>query len=111
MKYDQFTGLLEATTEQSWSDIVFSMAKNIGFEQTLFAVLKSKDEPIENSTKDEKVEEGILKLAEQHVTEHEYSQQKPAIKATDVDDTLADETEQLSEQKTIDIEPASTKHS
>lgn len=49
MKYDQFTGLLSATTEQNWSDTVFSMAKNFGFEQTLFAVLKSKDEPIENA--------------------------------------------------------------
>ena len=49
MKYDQFTGLLEAPTEENWSDTVFSMAKNIGFEQTLFAVLKSKDEPIENA--------------------------------------------------------------
>lgn len=39
-----------------------------------------KDELIENSTKDEKVEEGILKLAEQHVTEHEYSQQNQRLK-------------------------------
>lgn len=49
MKYDQFTSLLEATTEQSWQEMVFSIADSLGFDQTLYAVLKSKDEPIENA--------------------------------------------------------------
>lgn len=49
MKYDQFTNLLEASSEQNWSEMVFSIAKHLGFDQTLFAVLKSKDEPIENA--------------------------------------------------------------
>ena len=49
MKYDQFTSLLDATTEQDWSEKMFSIATNLGFDQTLFAVLKSKEEPIENA--------------------------------------------------------------
>lgn len=49
MKYDQFTSLLDATTEKDWSDMMFSIANNLGFDQTLYAVLKSKDEPIENA--------------------------------------------------------------
>ncbi|MDH1375147.1 EcsC family protein [Acinetobacter junii] len=101
--------LLQATELDVASKI--APAENLKNDVITHVAVQIKDELIENSTKDEKVEEGILKLAEQHVTEHEYSQQKPAIKATDSDDTLADETEQLSEQKTIDIEPASTKHS
>lgn len=101
--------LLQATELDVASKI--APAENLKNDVITHVAVQTKDELIENSKKDEKVEEGILKLAEQHVTEHEYSQQKPAIKATDSDDTLADETEQLSEQKTIDIEPASTKHS
>lgn len=49
MKYDQFTNLLDANTEQDWQNMVFSFANNLGFDQTLYAVLKSKDEPIENA--------------------------------------------------------------
>lgn len=49
MKYDQFTNLLDANTEQDWQKMVFSFANDLGFDQTLYAVLKSKDEPIENA--------------------------------------------------------------
>lgn len=49
MKYDQFTSLLDATSEKDWSEKMFSIANNLGFDQTLFAVLKSKEEPIENA--------------------------------------------------------------
>lgn len=49
MKYDQFTNLLDANTEQDWQNMVFSFANNLGFDQTLYAVLNSKDEPIENA--------------------------------------------------------------
>lgn len=49
MKYDQFTNLLDANTEQDWRNMMFSFAENLGFDQTLYAVLKSKEEPIENA--------------------------------------------------------------
>jgi LuxR family quorum-sensing transcriptional regulator LasR len=49
LKYDQFTSLLDATSEKDWSEKMFSIANNLGFDQTLFAVLKSKEEPIENA--------------------------------------------------------------
>ncbi|OBY73569.1 EcsC family protein [Acinetobacter gyllenbergii] len=60
---------------------------------------------------DDKVEEGIQQLAEQHVVEHSHSEQQPALKAQP-DELLAEgEAEIGTETKSIDIEPASTKHS
>ncbi|EPF73157.1 hypothetical protein GCM10025882_17510 [Acinetobacter gyllenbergii] len=60
---------------------------------------------------DDKVEEGIQQLAEQHVVEHPHSEQQPALKAQP-DELLAEgEAEIGTETKSIDIEPASTKHS
>lgn len=49
MLFEQFNGLFEAQSEESWTKSVFSLARNLGFDQTLFAVLKSKNEPIENA--------------------------------------------------------------
>lgn len=60
---------------------------------------------------DDKVEEGIQQLAEQHVVEHSHSEQQPALKAQP-DELLAEEDAEIgTETKSIDIEPASTKHS
>ncbi|USA55441.1 EcsC family protein [Acinetobacter sp. C32I] len=60
---------------------------------------------------DDKVEEGIQQLAEQHVVEHSHSEQQPALKAQP-DELLAEEDAEIgTENKSIDIEPASTKHS
>ncbi|WP_436899047.1 EcsC family protein [Acinetobacter gyllenbergii] len=60
---------------------------------------------------DDKVEEGIQQLAEQHVVEHLHSEQQPALKAQP-DELLAEEDAEIgTENKSIDIEPASTKHS
>ena len=56
---------------------------------------------------DDEVEEGIQQLAEQHVVEHPHAEQQPALKAQQ-DETFEDVE---AEQKSIDIEPASTKHS
>lgn len=55
----------------------------------------------------DKVEEGIQQLAEQHVVEHPHAEQQPALKVQQ-DETFEDVE---AEQKSIDIEPASTKHS
>lgn len=49
MIYDRLSKLFDAPAEVNWSETVFSIAKDHGFEQTLFAVLKSKNEPIENA--------------------------------------------------------------
>lgn len=40
MVFEQFHGLFEARTEESWTKTVFRIAKNQGFDQTLFAVFK-----------------------------------------------------------------------
>lgn len=49
MEFDQFNGLLEVTAEEDWAKEIFKLASNLGFEQTLFAVLKNKSEPLENA--------------------------------------------------------------
>lgn len=60
---------------------------------------------------DEKVELGIQQLAGQYVAEHEHTEQQPALKGQQEEAITEDESEMQVEQKTIDIEPASTKHS
>ncbi|QHH92763.1 conserved hypothetical protein [Acinetobacter proteolyticus] len=60
---------------------------------------------------DDKVEEGIQQLAEQHVVEHPYSEQQPALKDQSDELLAEDDAEIGTETKSIDIEPASTKHS
>lgn len=47
--FEQFIELFEATTEKIWCNSIFTLASKYGFEQTLFAVLKSKYEPLENA--------------------------------------------------------------
>ncbi len=47
--FEEFATLLQSTSEEVWSQQVFDLAKSLGFEQCLFAVLKSKYEPIENA--------------------------------------------------------------
>lgn len=49
MAFDLFNNLITAKTEEDWSRELFELANNLGFEQTLFAVLKSKTEPLENA--------------------------------------------------------------
>ncbi|ENX42743.1 EcsC family protein [Acinetobacter sp. NIPH 2100] len=73
--------------------------------------VKTKDNTTPTVAVDDKVEAGIQQLAEQHVVEHPHAEQQPALKVLQ-DETFEDaETEITAEQKSIDIEPASTKHS
>lgn len=73
--------------------------------------VKTKDSTTPTVALDDKVEAGIQQLAEQHVVEHPHTEQQPALKEQQ-DETFEDaEAEVVAEQKSIDIEPASTKHS
>lgn len=73
--------------------------------------VKTKDSTTPTVVVDDKVEAGIQQLAEQHVVEHPHTEQQPALKEQQ-DETFEDaEAEVVAEQKSIDIEPASTKHS
>ncbi len=73
--------------------------------------VKTKDSTTPTVAIDDKVEAGIQQLAEQHVVEHPHAEQQPALKVQQ-DETFEDaEAEITAEQKSIDIEPASTKHS
>lgn len=47
--FEQFIELFDAKTEHIWCNSMFAVASKYGFEQTLFAVLKSKYEPLENA--------------------------------------------------------------
>lgn len=47
--FDLFNELLWSKSEQDWSQAIFKLANHLGFEQTLFAMLKSKNEPLENA--------------------------------------------------------------
>ncbi|MCU4379450.1 EcsC family protein [Acinetobacter haemolyticus] len=60
---------------------------------------------------DDKVSDGLQQLAEQYVEEHEHTEQQPALKSEEVEEFVAETQESTTEQQTIDIEPASTKHS
>ncbi|QER40287.1 EcsC family protein [Acinetobacter suaedae] len=75
---------------------------------THVAVQLKKDELAPN---DDTVGEGLQQLAEQYVVEHEHTEQQPALKAEDNDESLVNEQNTIDEQSMIDIEPASTKHS
>ncbi|RZF52590.1 EcsC family protein [Acinetobacter halotolerans] len=70
-----------------------------------------KEEARTQTQNHEQVEEGIQQLAEQHVVEHEHSEQQPALKVEQNELFVDEDQEVVGEQKTIDIEPASTKHS
>ena len=47
--FGQLSKLFESESELLWSTSIFTIASKYGFEQTLFAVLKSKYEPLENA--------------------------------------------------------------
>jgi LuxR family quorum-sensing transcriptional regulator LasR len=46
---DMLESLFTMQTEEEWSAKVFQLAENLGFDQSLFAVLKNKLEPLENA--------------------------------------------------------------
>ncbi len=60
---------------------------------------------------DDKIEQGLQKLATQHVAEHEHSEQQAALKAADDELAVIDELDLQIEQKPFDIEPTSKKRS
>lgn len=64
----------------------------------------------EESKLDE-VELGIEQLAEKHVVEHEHTEQQSALNDVEEQEAFTEKAELVTEQKTIDIEPASNKHS
>lgn len=73
--------------------------------------IQTKDESISKPPVEGQIGEGIQQLAEQHVVEHAHTEQQPALKV-EQDELLVDgESEISNEKKSIDIEPASTKHS
>ena len=74
-------------------------------------VIQSKEEAAAKPPVEEKVEVGIQYLAEQHVTEHEYTTQQPALKAQEDELFIEDEVGIEAEQTTLEIEPTSTKPS
>jgi len=47
--FEELTFLLELDSEDIWTKEIFSIISDYGFEQTLFAVLKSNTEPLENA--------------------------------------------------------------
>ncbi len=47
--FEQYADLFKSESEQIWCDTLFAIANKCGFEQTLFAVLKNKYEPLENA--------------------------------------------------------------
>ncbi len=49
MNLELFHSLANVSTEEEWSKEIFSLAAKLGFEQTLFALLKTKNEPLENA--------------------------------------------------------------
>ncbi len=45
---EQFSDLMDCKTLQSWRDQVFSFGKNLGYEQTLLAILPDPNTPVES---------------------------------------------------------------
>lgn len=45
MQYEEIANLLIAPNEQAWAVELFRIAKRLGFDQTLYAVLRAKNEP------------------------------------------------------------------
>ncbi|KXZ72375.1 EcsC family protein [Acinetobacter venetianus] len=70
-----------------------------------------KTQSTSEESKLDEVELGIEQLAEKHVVEHEHTEQQSALKDAEEQEALTEKTELVAEQKTIDIEPASNKHS
>ena len=57
------------------------------------------------------MEIGIQQLASQYVEEHEHAEQQPALTAQQDEIITEDEPEIVAEQKLIEMEPTSKKHS
>ncbi|MCR4532445.1 EcsC family protein [Acinetobacter venetianus] len=70
-----------------------------------------KNQSTSEESKLDEVELGIEQLAEKHVVEHEHTEQQSALKGAEEQEALTEKAELVTEQKTIDIEPASNKHS
>ncbi|KXZ63777.1 EcsC family protein [Acinetobacter venetianus] len=70
-----------------------------------------KTQSTSEESKLDEVELGIEQLAEKHVVEHEHTEQQSALKDAEEQEALTEKAELVAEQKTIDIEPASNKHS
>ena len=101
--------LIKATeTVQSPVESSHEAQKNDVIKQV---VIQSKEEAAAKPPVEEKVEVGIQYLAEQHVTEHEYTTQQPALKAQEDELFIEDEVGIEAEQTTLEIEPTSTKPS
>ncbi|GAA5631502.1 hypothetical protein Acal02_02138 [Acinetobacter calcoaceticus] len=100
--------LLNATEEEAKQGLTSETSKN---DVITNVSIQAKDTDAPKTPVDEKVEEGIQQLAEQHVVEHEHTEQQPALKAEQDEIFDESETELTTEQKSIDVEPASTKHS
>lgn len=100
--------LLNATGEEVKQGLGSETSKN---EVITHVTVQTKETDAVKTPVDEKVEEGIQQLAQQHVVEHEHAEQQPALKADQEVAFDDDETEVATEQKSIDVEPASTKHS
>ncbi|ENU92681.1 hypothetical protein F971_01668 [Acinetobacter vivianii] len=100
--------LLNATGEEAKQGLSSETSKN---DVITSVSIQTKDTDTPKTPVDEKVEEGIQQLAEQHVVEHEHTEQQPALQVEQEETFDESETELTSEQKSIDVEPASTKHS
>lgn len=100
--------LLNATGEEAQQGPASETSKN---DVITNVSIQTKDTDAVKTPVDEKVEEGIQKLAEQHVVEHQHTEQQPALKVEQEETFDESETELATEQKSIDVEPASTKHS
>jgi len=100
--------LLNATGEEAKQSLTSETSKN---DVITNVSIQTKDTDAPKTPVDEKVEEGIQQLAEQHVVEHEHTEQQPALKAEQEETFDESEAELTTEQKSIDVEPASTKHS
>ena len=70
-----------------------------------------KTQSTSEESKLDEVELGIEQLAEKHVVEHEHTEQQSALNDAEEQEALTEKAELVTEQKTIDIEPASNKHS
>lgn len=73
--------------------------------------VQSKDHAAKEIQTNENVEQSIQQLASEHVVKHEHTEQQSALKEQSNELLTSDESELSTEPKTIDIEPASTKHS
>lgn len=49
MQYESFANLFAAKSEKVWANEIFHLAKKLGFDQTLFAVIGSKTDPYDKA--------------------------------------------------------------